>query len=132
MKFLTNYTVDLKALPKYSKFSGIFNEDLDRNLLELLLKSNDYSINTNTLLQTAILGKLRNDNTHIHTTQYRQSYGLGRFYGNTITNFQKRIKHTVFSHLDWRDADMVKGHPTLILQLAKINGDIDKYPSISE
>ena len=132
MKFLKNYTVDLKALPQYSKFNGIFNEDLDRNLLELLLKSNDYSINTNTLLQTAILGKLRNDNTHIHTTQYRQSYGLGRFYGNTITNFQKRIKHTLFSHLGWCDADMVKGHPTLILQLAKINGDIDKYPSISE
>ena len=132
MKFLKNYTVDLKALPKYSKFNGIFRENLDRNLIELLLKSNDYSIEVKKYLQTAILGKLRNDNTHIHNTQYRQSYGLGRFYGNTITNFQKRIKHTLFSHLGWCDADMVKGHPTLILQLAKINGDIDKYPSISE
>ena len=132
MKFLTNYTVDLKNLPKYAKFNGIFREDLDRNLLELLLKSNDYSLETKKYLQTAILGKLRNDDTHIHNTQYRQSYGIGRFYGNTITNFQKKIKHTVFKQLDWCDADMVKGHPTLITQLGIINDDIDKYSTISE
>jgi hypothetical protein len=132
MKFIENYTLDLKKLPKYPKFNGIFREDLDRHLIELLMKDRAYSTDTKKLLNTQILSKLRSDDTHIHSTTYRQSYGIGRFYGNTITNFQKKIKHTLFQHLGWCDADMVKGHPTLMIQSARINNDHQHYPTINE
>ena len=132
MKFLNKYSIDLKKIPKYTKFNGIFREDLDRNLLDMFIKSNEYSTIIKNTLCNSILKKLRNDNTNIHNTQYRQSYGIGRFYGNTITNFPKRIKHTLFKHLNWCDIDMVKGHPSLILQYAKINGIIEDFPTIAE
>ena len=132
MKFLVDYTIDLKLVPKYTKFNGVFNEDLDRHLLDVLVKSDGCSNSIKKQVTKAIVSGLHGNNTHIHNTEYRQSYGIGRYYGNTITNFPKIIKHTLFSHLGWCDADMVKGHPSLILQLAKKNGDISKYPSIAE
>jgi hypothetical protein len=53
--------------------------------------------------------------------KYYQSYNLGRFNGESIINFPKRIKHTLFKYNNYIDIDQVKGHATICLELAKNN-----------
>ena len=130
MKFLTEYTVDLSKIPAYRNFKGIFKEELDLQLLLMKSKQKEISIATKSEVTNSIIAKMQKNKTDTHTTQYSQSYNIGRFYGNTITNYQKTIKHTLFSHLGWCDADMVKGHPSLICELGRLNGK--SFPAISE
>ena len=130
MKFLVNWTIDLTKLPTYRKFSGEFHEELDQQLLlQLSQKKKDYHKDTLKDLKNEILYQMKKDNTNTHVTKYKQSYKLGRFYANTITNFQKKLKHTLFHYLGWKDIDMQRGHPSLIINLGRLNNIIFTYIS---
>ena len=131
MKFLNGLTLNLDKIPTYKKFRGEWNEELDLQLLlQLSRKKKDYHPDTLATLKQYILTRMKNDNTNVHTTRYKQSYNLGRFYANTITGYQRKLKHTIFKFLGWNDVDMVKGHPTLAILLGEMNG-ID-LPTIRE
>lgn len=131
MKFLKDWTIDLKKLPAYKKFRGDFIEELDLQLLlQLSSKRKDYHKDTITELKTWVIGGMKNENSNSRIVKYTQSYNIGRFYANTITNYQKKLKHTLFSYLGMKDVDMVKGHPSLILNLGRLNKE--KFPFISE
>ena len=130
MKFLVNWTIDLTKLPTYRKFRGEFHEELDQQLLlQSSQKKKDYHKDTLKDLKNEILYQMKKDNTNTHVTKYKQSYKLGRFYANTITNFQKKLKHTLFHYLGWKDIDMQRGHPSLIINLGRLNNIIFTYIS---
>ena len=46
---------------------------------------------------------------------------MRRFNGESIINFPKRIKHTLFKYNKYIDVDQVKGHATICLELARKN-----------
>ena len=67
---------------------------------------------------------------------HNQIFGLGRFYpDDTISPIcvSRHIKHTLFHYLNWVDLDMVKGHPTILFNIAKMNNvsipSFEKYLS---
>ena len=131
MKFLNGLTLDLNKIPLYKKFRGEWEEHLDLQLLlQLSRKKLDYHEDTLNLIKKHIITRMKNNNTNIHTTRYKQSYKLGRFYSNTITGYPRKLKHTIFKFLGWRDLDMVKGHPSLAVILGEKNG-LD-LPAIKE
>ena len=134
MKFLTNWTIDLGKLrqEKYTAFNGDFEMQLDYGVLKLMSDSeyidDDQEADMKTLLMNVDkkTGKLK--------TKHDQAYGIGRYYANhkiSPINVSRIIKHTLFTYLDWIDIDMVKGHPTIIKQIALKNNyatpEIDKY-----
>ena len=63
--------------------------------------------------------KIKNDNTQ--DIQYFQSCNMGRFNGESIINFPKLIKHTIFEYNKYIDIDQVKGHPTICVELTNEN-----------
>jgi len=134
MKFLTNWTIDLEKLAeeKYTAFNGNFIMQLDYGVLELMSNSeyitDDQKTDMNLLLANVDkkTGKLK--------TKHEQKYSIGRYYANHKISpicVTRIIKHTLFTYLDWIDIDMVKGHPTIIQQIALKNNyatpEIDKY-----
>jgi len=51
--------------------------------------------------------------------------GCGRHYpkyNRSIVSQYKKVKHTIFKHLGYSDLDMVKGHPTIAVEMAKTCG----------
>jgi hypothetical protein len=124
MKFLKNWTIDLAKLPAYSCFKGVFNVELDYNLLQLCYESDNESFTENR--KALLLPILQNidKRTNILKVKHSPRYGLGRFYAdNSISPIcvSRHIKHTLFHYLDWIDIDMVKGHPTILYCIAKNN-----------
>ena len=41
MNFLTNWTIDIEKIPKYTNFSGRFTQPLDKQIIGLILKSDN-------------------------------------------------------------------------------------------
>lgn len=124
MKFLKNWTIDLEKIPKYTAFEGKFIIDVDYELLRLCYESDKPEFTPDRkLLLAPILEKINKKNNTLMVS-HSQAYGLGRFYPeNSISpiNVSRHIKHTLFSYLDWVDLDMVKGHPTILYNLATQN-----------
>jgi hypothetical protein len=133
MNFLKKWTIDINALPEYKEFRGEFSEPLDATLMRLLLESDEYTEPVKTCLRTHIYDNLVHSKDGLNKVKYNQPFGIGRFYGNsyTITEHKKKIKHTLMSYSGWCDIDQVKGHPTIICELGRLNGvsfsAIEKY-----
>ena len=56
---------------------------------------------------------------------HNQRYKCGRFYadGNiSLIPLSRYVKHTVFKYLGWLDIDMVKGHPSIAIEMGKLAG----------
>lgn len=138
MKFLKNWTIELSKIPMYSAFKGSFNIQLDYHILQDILNSNDpvftndrkvflknlvngISVTTN---GKSILIKGVDKSTGFLEMSHTQRYGLGRFYPSHTMSpicISRHIKHTLFKYLDWIDIDMVKGHPSILIGIAKNN-----------
>ena len=41
MNFLTNWTIDIEKIPKHTNFSGRFTQPLDKQIISLILKSDN-------------------------------------------------------------------------------------------
>ena len=124
MKILNNWTLILAKLPTYTAFKGVFEIDINPDLLELMMESNNPNFTTErkTLLNNLIEKIDRKKNKL--KVKHNQRYGIGRFYAdNSISPIcvSRHMKHTLFHHLNYIDLDMVKGHPTIIYSIAKLN-----------
>ena len=124
MNFLNNWTIELSKLPKYTEFSGNFQEHIDKPLAEIILK-NRTGVITPLMLESfkKVVKNIKADD--ISKVSYSQRNGVGRFYPNDdkgiITN-SRHIKHTIFSFMDELDLDQNKGHPTIATGVAANNG----------
>lgn len=124
MKFITNWTINLQKLPKYTQFKQPFHVRLNYNLLNTCYKSsNPIFTNDRKQLLEPIL-KCIDKKTEILEIKHNQRYGVGRFYPDesiSPISVSRHIKHTLFHFLNWIDLDMVKGHATIIYNIALKN-----------
>jgi len=127
LPFLDKLTITLKNVPKYPLFQARFIEPTDKYLLQLFMDSKDPKITKEmkTMLDSCILRNIKNNNQL--SVFHNQRHGLGRFYPDkdiSIIPHAKFIKHTLFKYLGWLDLDMVKGHPSIAIEIGKLN----KFP----
>ena len=141
MKFLTNWTIDLEKLAneKYSAFNGEFKMKLDYGVLKLCYESDARDAKGELIFNESrkkLLHPLINavNKNGILKTSHKQRFGIGRYYAELSLSpicVSRHIKHTMFKYLNWIDLDMVKGHPSIIKQVASKSGfptpQLDKY-----
>lgn len=124
MKILNNWTLILAKLPNYVAFKGTFELDINPNLLDLMMQSDNPEFTTERKqLLSNVINKV-DRKTNKLKVKHNQRYGIGRFYAdNSISPIcvSRHMKHTLFHHLNYIDLDMVKGHPTIIYSIAKLN-----------
>lgn len=138
MKFLKSWTIELSKIPMYSAFKGSFNIQLDYPILQDILNSSDpvFTDDRKVLLKNLLNGIIITTNgksvlikgvdkkTGLLEISHTPRYGLGRFYPSHTMSpicMSRHIKHTLFTYLDWIDIDMVKGHPSILISIAKNN-----------
>ena len=113
------WRINIKRIPEYKLIdNNVFYEKMNRDLVMGLLERNDYTEITKNMFRNNILQDIENN---CFKTTYYQTHGLGRYYSNTITNYPRKFKHTIFKDQGYIDLDMVKGHPSIVLWLARKN-----------
>lgn len=123
MKFLNNWTIDIEQLPKYSAFKGPMTLTLDSKIFRAFVESETpYLNNEQKEITKTILGSINKKNNSL-TINHTQVFDIGRFYcSKSPIVLSRHIKHTLFHSLDWIDLDMIKGHPTILYNIANKNG----------
>lgn len=144
MKFLKNWTIDLATIPAYVEFNQDFIEHVDYALANIILNSNDERLSPESVDEFRKLVNCINPLTNELKVKYSPRKGIGRRYadcptptypdGKTNPSFGKYyagliampriIKNTLFKHQGASDYDQVKGHPTILFEIAKRNGRI--------
>lgn len=138
--FLKDWSIDISLVPEYNDFRVAFVEELRKTLLQEMLKedwdmskydSDNRSLanESHTSLQSNIVDQMVGD---IKTVHYNNRNKIGRFYSDnsgSICDHPRVVKGTLFQMLGWVDIDMVKGHPTLLAELCRMNNLI--CPSIT-
>ena len=129
MRFLENMTISLSKIPTYKELRNpiteLINEELFSASLEFLPDEEQKKL---------ALGYLKGVKDNQRITYYNNRNDCGRFYPNTIMGnntgllpLKRRFKNTQFKYLGWVDIDQVKGHPTILNELATKNGIELKY-----
>lgn len=132
MQFLKDWTIDLDKLAneKYTAFNGQFEMKLDYGILKLCYDSDlkdadgEPIFNEDRKQGLKILLLAIDKKTGILKCTHKQRYEIGRYYADFSQSpicVSRVIKHTLFKYLDWIDLDMVKGHPTILKQIASKN-----------
>ncbi len=124
MKFIKDWTINLKKLPKYTKFNDTFYVNLNYHLLKTCYESSNPIFTSDRKKSLEPILKFIDKETGLLEITHHQRYGIGRFYpdgGISPISVSRHIKHTLFHFLNWIDLDMVKGHATIIYNIAKKN-----------
>ena len=136
MKFLKNWTIDIEKIPNYVEFNNEFIDDIDKTLAELILKT-DNPLITDEMKQD-FKKMVERVTGNVLPVKYAPRYKLGRRYpdcpaekypnGFLNKDFNKYysgliaqpriIKNTIFKFNDFVDIDQVKGHPTIVYEMA--------------
>ena len=121
--FLKNWTIDMTKIPHYSAFKSKYELKLDYEILNMMWQSTNpvYTDDRKRLL-LPILNAI-NKETGVLEVTHSPRFGAGRFYPNgsiSPISISRQIKHTLFTFLDWIDLDMVKGHPTMLVNIARL------------
>jgi uncharacterized protein YfkK (UPF0435 family) len=120
--FMEDNQVILKNLPKYHHFQGVFKEIIDIHLFDLLIKKGKW--NNETLRSLTTLYNSINKKNNVLSVSYEYAGGkCGRFYpkySKSIVCMHKKAKHTIFHYQGYSDLDMVKGHPTIAVEMARV------------
>jgi phage/plasmid-associated DNA primase len=121
--FLDGFKVLVNKLPPYEYFEGKYIETLDKPLCDMILECDDKRLTPimkNNFKSQIVDNLVNNDLSVVHNQRYK----LGRFYpdNNHSLIVQPRIiKHTILRFLGWKDIDQVKGHPTIICEIGRLN-----------
>jgi hypothetical protein len=113
-------------LPVYKAFSGVFTEDIDVPIMELLLNYSDICEEQKSLL-TVIINNCKKSNV-VNKVEHSQPYGIGRFYPKdekahpSIIQLKRELKHTIQQYSGWTDIDMCKSHLSIAYEVGKKNG----------
>lgn len=119
MKFLDGWTIKINKIPKYTEMKKNYLEDVDVELLKLTL--NKITDTEQKIKIQNVLDKVKNNTI---STSYYQKYGIGRFYPTNnigLLPIKRSVKNTLFKYQNYIDIDQVKGHITILLELAKKN-----------
>jgi hypothetical protein len=119
--------LDLALIPEYPEFRGEFIEICDAILGNIILESTDERLTPlmKTIFKNDVVDRLINGNDL--PVYHANRYGIGRFYpdNNVSMVVQPRIiKHTLYEYLGYLDIDQVKGHPTIISEIGRLNNVI--------
>ena len=121
--FLKQWTIILTKIPMYGCFRGDFELSIDFKLMEMLFQSTDARLTDDRKkLLLPILNKI-DKTTNVLTIKHSPRYGMGRFYSDQSLSpivLSRYIKHTLFGYLNWIDLDMVKGHPSIMVNVARL------------
>jgi hypothetical protein len=134
MKFLTNWTISVDKLPAYSAFKSTYTVHINKGLLETIYDADrEYLTSERKALLKNVMDKVHNNILHVNHAQ--RCKGIGRFYADesiSLICLSRHIKHTLFNYMGWADIDMVKGHPTIIYEIAKKTGNESLLPNFKE
>jgi uncharacterized protein YfkK (UPF0435 family) len=116
--------VMLRQIPQYTHFEGHFKEYIEAKLLDEIINKSGSKIEVIRSLTTLY------DSIHKATNLLDVVYeyaggGCGRHYpknSKSIVCQHKKAKHTMFAYLGYSDIDMVKGHPTIAIEMARACG----------
>jgi hypothetical protein len=134
MIFLDGWTIDIEKIPKYTNFNGVFYQQLDTQLCNLILESENpvFTEEMKIDFKKYVVDNIQNDG--ILKVKHYQANKLGRFYATnkkSIIPISKHIKHTIFKYLNYVDLDQSKGHATIANSIGDLNGkdfkSIKKY-----
>ena len=125
LQFMNGWKIVLSKLPDYDHFKGDFVEKLDWKILKLIYESpfleskSEIKANLKNLIEKTVhkSGELK--------VKHNQRYKCGRFYADdsiSMIPMSRYVKHTVFKYLGWMDIDMVKGHPSIAIEMGKLVG----------
>jgi len=144
MKFLNNWRIDLAKIPQYVEFNQDFVEEIDCSLADIILATEDENISNESREcfrnLVAVIDRRKNE---LKVKYSARKGGLGRRYadvpdalypnGRPNPDFGKycsaliaicrKIKNTIFHYQGWRDYDQVKGHATILLDIARRNNE---------
>lgn len=130
MNYLNGWTIDITKLPKYCDFDKPLYEPMDSSLLDLIITSKrrdyEYVAKDGTVTNptwTDLLKRREHIYENIHTTKSKQTCDIGRYYGNSFITLPRKIKHTLFQYAGFVDLDQQKGHPTIVCELGRMNGE---------
>jgi hypothetical protein len=141
MEFLNGWTIDISKLNKYEDFSKEFQEFIDSKLCQFMIDGGYIDNDEQRLMLTNTLKNVKVHKTDgeylptIHKQLVKSgNIQCGRFYpinNTSLIPLARYIKHTIFKKLDFIDIDMVSGHASIAISLAKLNGlkvdSISKY-----
>ena len=124
MEFLDGFQLLIDKLPNYDDFKSVFYVRIDKTLCNLIIESDNQQLTQimKSKFQNEIINNI-NEYGEIKII-HNQRHGIGRFYPDNDISLivQSRIiKHTIFLYLDWKDIDQVKGHPTIICEIGRLN-----------
>jgi len=125
LPFLTGWKIELSKLPNYDNFKGEFTEKLDWNILNLAHDSTFLETRPEIKANLKNLIEKTNRKTGEVKVTHNQRYKCGRFYADgsiSLIPLSRYVKHTVFKYLGWLDIDMVKGHPSIAIEMGKSVG----------
>ena len=142
MQFLSNWTINISKIPSYVEFNQDFVEYIDYDLANIILEEKDESIANECMTYfsglVACIDKNKNE-LRVKYSPRKGGFGrryadcpkptfldgrpdpkFGKYYSGLIT-MSRKIKNTIFYYQNWRDYDQVKGHPTILLEMGKMN-----------
>ena len=141
MKFLTNWRINLDKVPAYVEFNKEFKEQIDYELANIILNSNDERLTDEIKDEFRKLVVRIDRKTNMLPVKYSPRYKLGRRYPDcpeplfpnrqpnpaykkyysALISQPRLIKNTIFHYQGWVDIDQRKGHPTIIYSVAEKN-----------
>lgn len=124
ISFLKNWTIDHSKIQQYAPFRGTFHMQLDYTLLCQMYSYDHSEFTSERKAMLRPILETINKATGVLDVKHNNRFGLGRFYAdNSISpiNISRHMKHTLFSYLDWVDIDMIKGHASILYEIAKNN-----------
>jgi hypothetical protein len=119
LSFMDGTKVLLKKIPKYPLFEGEFIENMDSTLCKMIIDTPDIApVENIDGFKTAVYNNLKSNGDLV--VIHNQRHGLGRFYADknrSLIPHPRSIKHTLFTYGGWVDLDMVKGHPSIAVEV---------------
>lgn len=120
LPFVQGVKITLSSIQAYPEFAGKFIEPVDITLCKLISEDKNLAKEVSTLFNSTVMTNIR-PNGHIPVV-HNQRHKLGRFYADndiSLIPHSRLVKHTLMKHGGWCDIDMVKGHPSIAVELFK-------------
>jgi hypothetical protein len=130
LEFLNGWAINIDKIPKYDEFEGDFYEMLDYKLSEIIINSSVDGITEEgkANFKNAIFDKL--PPSGLNVVRHHNRHKLGRYYGDdngSIIVQSRKIKHTLFQYMGYKDLDQKKSHPNIALMIGSANNERFTY-----
>lgn len=124
-------TIELKKLPVYGDFTYSFRYPIRDDVCNAILSSPEIPEHCLVPFKNCVINKLVDGEVRInyvpaayYQISDKKSVGIGRLYAENegaLGCHSRFIKNTIFKLEGWTDFDMVKGHASIIAEIARLN-----------